>query len=273
MDFPAATIGGPFNVNARAWVYSAMSFQVKILRYDSVSSTNTEAARHAQQGAAEGLSIIAGEQTAGRGRLQRQWASPAGAGLYFSMILRPLLDLSFWSLIPLLAALAVHEALVESCSLKTDIKWPNDILAHGRKLCGILTETIETPTGRAVIVGIGINLRSDVFPGDLRAVAIALDEATGTTIVEETVLQSLVKSLTNRYEMFQTAGGPEGINRDWVNHSTYANGKRVLVTSLEETFSGITRGLESDGALRVETDAGEIRIVRAADVTSVRPGG
>jgi BirA family transcriptional regulator, biotin operon repressor / biotin---[acetyl-CoA-carboxylase] ligase len=248
-----------------------MSFQVKILRYDSVSSTNTEAARHAQQGAPEGLSIVAREQTAGRGRLQRQWASPAGAGLYFSMILRPRLDLPLWSLIPLLAALAVHEALIESGALKTDIKWPNDILVAERKLCGILAETIETNAGRALIVGIGINLRSDAFPEDLRDVAISLDEATGTTVVEENVLQSVVKALRNRYEMFQIAGGPEGIIRDWVSHSTYANGKRVLVTSIEETFNGITRGLESDGALRVETDAGEIRIVRAADVTSVRP--
>lgn len=248
------------------------SFQPKIIRFDSLPSTNTEAARHAQQGAPEGVIIVAREQTAGRGRLQRQWISPAGAGLYFTIILRPRLDLALWSLLPLLAALAVHDALVESGALKTDIKWPNDILFDERKLCGILAETIETTTGRAVIVGIGINLRSDAFPEALHDVATSIEDATGTAIDEETVLQSLVNALANRYEMFQTDDGAAGIVRDWSNRSSYANGKSVLVTSIGESFAGITHGLESDGALRVETEAGEIRIIRAGDV-SVRTIG
>ncbi|MDQ2856912.1 MAG: biotin--[acetyl-CoA-carboxylase] ligase [Acidobacteriota bacterium] len=245
-------------------------FQPKILYFDSLPSTNTEAARHAQQGAPEGVIIISREQTAGRGRLQRQWASPAGAGLYFSIILRPRQELALWSLLPLLGALAVHDALRESCALETDIKWPNDILFGERKLCGILAETIETTTGRAVIIGIGINLRSDAFPEDLRDVATSIADATGAAGAQETVLQSLVQALANRYEMFQTDDGAARIVRDWSHHSSYANGKNVLVTSIGETFRGITRGLESDGALRVETEAGEIRTVRAGDVTSVR---
>jgi BirA family biotin operon repressor/biotin-[acetyl-CoA-carboxylase] ligase len=250
-----------------------MPFLANILHYDSLSSTNTEAARLAQRGAAEGLAVVAGEQTAGRGRLQRQWISPASDGLYFSIVLRPRLDLSLWSLLPLMAALAVRDALFESFAIETDIKWPNDILFAGRKLCGILAETIETATGRAAIVGIGINLRTDAFPEELRDVAISIDEAAGHAVERETILQSLVQALAERYEMFQAVGGPEGIIRDWSNSSTYANGKRVSVTSGDETFVGVTRGLESDGALRVETDAGAVRVVHAGDVTSVRPGG
>ena len=251
-----------------------MTLLANILHYDSLPSTNTEAARHAQQGAPEGLSIVAGEQTAGRGRLQRQWISPAGAGLYFSIVLRPRLDLSFWSLIPLMAALAVHDALVESCALDTDIKWPNDILFAERKLCGILAETIETATGRAVIVGIGINLRADAFPEELRDVAISIEDATGQAVERETILQSLVHALTDRYEMFQAVGGPAGIIREWSNSLDLCERQASFGDAcVNETFAGMTRGLESDGALRVETDAGEIRIVRAGDVTSVRPGG
>ncbi|MCU1268400.1 MAG: biotin/acetyl-CoA-carboxylase ligase [Acidobacteria bacterium] len=249
-----------------------MPFNPKILRFASLPSTNTEAARLAQQGALEGVAVVAKEQTAGRGRLERQWASPAGSGLYFSIILRPRVDLSVWSLIPLLAALAVHDALVESCALKTEIKWPNDILFDDRKLCGILAETIETARGRAVILGIGINLNSAAFPEELREVAISIKDAIGKEIDQEAVLQSLVQALANRYELFQEVDGAAGIIQEWSKLSDYANGKQVSVRSAAETFDGITRGLESDGALRVETEAGEIRIVRAADVTSVRPG-
>ena len=246
------------------------SFQPRILRFASLSSTNTEAARLAEQGAEEGLCIVAGEQTAGRGRLQRQWISPAGAGLYFSIVLRPPTGASPWSLIPLLAALAVHDALKESCALEADIKWPNDIMFAERKLCGILAETIETATGRAVIVGIGINLTAEAFPAELRDVATSIVAVTGKPPDAESLLQSLIRALGCRYEMFQATAGPRQMIREWSNRSSYASGKTVYVTNGGDTFAGVTRGLESDGALRVETDAGEIRIVRAGDVTSVR---
>jgi BirA family biotin operon repressor/biotin-[acetyl-CoA-carboxylase] ligase len=247
------------------------TFQPKILRFDSLPSTNTESAKRAMQGTDEGLCIVAREQTAGRGRLQRQWVSPAGAGLYFSIVLRPRIDASLWSLIPLMAALAVHDALRQACEVETDIKWPNDILFAERKLCGILAETIETNTGRAAIVGIGINLTAEAFPFALREAATSLEAATGKTPEAEAVLQSLVCALACRYEILQSSSGAEETIREWTSRSSYANGKTVRVSNGSETFAGLTRGLESDGALRVETDAGEIRIVRAGDVISVRP--
>ena len=248
------------------------TFAPTILRYDSLPSTNSEVAHQAQRGSPEGLCIVAGEQTAGRGRLQRHWISPAGAGLYLSVLLRPRVDITLWSLIPLFAALAVHDALLESCALRTDIKWPNDILFDGRKLCGILAETIETNAGRAVVVGIGINLTMEAFPVDLKEVAISIDAATGKSPDAESLLQSLIRLLARRYEMFQGADGAAGVIREWSNCSSFATGKKVSVANGGEAFTGVTRGLESDGGLRVETDAGQIRIVRAGDVTMVRPG-
>jgi len=245
-------------------------FVTRILRYDSLPSTNTEAARLAQQQAPEGLTVVAGEQTAGRGRLERRWVSPAGAGLYVSIILRPQSAHALWSVIPLMAALAVHDALAEACMLKVDIKWPNDILVGERKLCGILAETLETSAGRAVILGIGINLKTEAFPAELRKVATSIEDATGTAPDSESVLQPLLLALARRYAVLQTVGGAAEIIRDWTKHSTYAQDKRVSVTSGDEEFSGITRGLESDGALRVETDAGQIKVVHAGDVASIR---
>jgi BirA family biotin operon repressor/biotin-[acetyl-CoA-carboxylase] ligase len=246
------------------------SFSPQILRYDSLTSTNTEAARLAQQGAAEGVTIVAGEQTAGRGRLERQWISPAGAGLYASIVLRPVLNSELWSLIPLMAALAVCDTLNETCELKVDIKWPNDILVNDRKLSGILAETVETNSGRAVILGIGINLTSQAFPSELREVATSIETARGEGVSVEVLLQSLLNSVAHRYAQLQDDEARSRILLDWMLRSSYGEGKSVLVTSSGEQFTGVTRGLESDGALRVETETGEVKVVRAADVASLR---
>ena len=247
-------------------------FTPQILRFDSLPSTNLEAARRASEGAREGLCVIAGEQTAGRGRLQRQWVSPKDAGLYFSVVLRPQFEQSAWTLLTLMAAVAVHDALKEACHLETDIKWPNDILANDKKLCGILAETVETPLGRAVVVGIGINLTKQSFPKELELVATSVETATGRSHEFEVLLGALIAALGTYYEMLRQPAGPETIIREWCARSSYGEGKLVRVVENNGSFVGTTCGLERDGALRVATYSGEIRVVRAGEVTSVRPG-
>jgi BirA family biotin operon repressor/biotin-[acetyl-CoA-carboxylase] ligase len=242
-----------------------------ILRFDSLPSTNTEAARQAAQGAPEGLCVVAREQTEGRGRAGRSWLSPMDAGLYFSIVLRPVkLAARSWPLLTLMAALAVYDALLETCKLDADIKWPNDILVEERKLCGILAETIETEAGRAVVLGIGINLDDRAFPPELKDVATSIAALTGNNPDAEALLQSLIRALSRRYETLQASEGEEKTISDWSQHSSYAQARHVRVALAEETFDGFTRGLEPDGALRVETDQGEIRVVRAGDITSLR---
>lgn len=242
-----------------------------ILRFDSLPSTNTEAARAAAAGAPEGLCVVAREQTRGRGRRERVWVSQRDAGLYLSVVLRPArLAPPAWPLITLAASLAVRDALVEACALEADIKWPNDIVAHGRKLCGILAETIETPTGRAVILGVGVNLYDHAFPPELKETATSVASLTGNAPDAETLLQSLLTAVSRRYAALLAAGGAQDTVGEWSRHSSYAQGRRVRVALADETFDGLTRGLEPDGALRVETDQGEIRIVRAGDITSLR---
>ena len=245
-------------------------FQPTILRYDALPSTNTEAASQAARGAPEGLCIVAREQTRGRGRQQRAWASPPGAGLYFSIVLRPRLRPEAWPLLTLMAALAVRDALAQACALEIDIKWPNDILAGGRKLCGILAETVETTFGRACILGIGINLSERAYPAELRAHATSVEAATGERTDLERVLAALVRHLASRYAQLHAPQGQTKIIPDWSANSSYAAGKRVRVQSATEVFTGTTRGLEPDGALRVETATGEIKIVRAGDVHALR---
>lgn len=241
-------------------------FSPTILRFDSLGSTNTEAARQARLGAPEGLCVVAREQTAGRGRQERVWISPPGAGLYCSTILRPRLDLSAWPLLTLAAAVAVHDALLDTCNLETDIKWPNDILARERKLCGILAETVESERGRACVIGIGINLSDKAFPVELRETATSVEAMTRRAGDAETLLEALLRALAGRYSTLQEAGGPGLTIKAWTERSSYAEGRHVRVSLAGRAFDGTTRGLEPDGALRVETD-GEIRIIRAGDVS------
>jgi BirA family biotin operon repressor/biotin-[acetyl-CoA-carboxylase] ligase len=250
-----------------------MPFQPTLLRLDSIDSTNLEAIRRAKTGAPEGFCILAREQSAGRGRLNRTWHSRKDAGIYFSIILRPQFETNYWPLLALMAALAVVDALLKSCAVRADIKWPNDVCLNERKVCGILAETTETPAGPAAIIGIGINLSDESLPVDLRKFATSIEQITGQLPDTDTLLIELLKALAERYEAMQTSGGREHTIREWCAHSTYAFDRQVRVSFDSESFVGITRGLDGDGALRVETADGTLRLVRAGDVTALRAYG
>ncbi|MBA3767944.1 MAG: biotin--[acetyl-CoA-carboxylase] ligase [Acidobacteria bacterium] len=240
-----------------------------ILRFDSLASTNTEAARQAGRGAPEGLCIVAREQTAGRGRQERVWISPADAGLYCSILLRPRIEQSAWPILTLMTAVAVHDALMDAYALCTDIKWPNDIYANERKLCGILAETVETGGARACIIGIGVNLSDRAFPEELRDAATSAEALIGEMVDAETLLKALLRAVAVRYETLEGTNGKALTLRAWSERSSYAEGKCVRVALAGEILEGTTRGLEPDGALRVETNKG-IRIIRAGDVIILR---
>ena len=193
------------------------------------------------------------------------------AGLYFSIVLRPKMEQRLWPLLTLMASLAVYDALAEACALETDIKWPNDVYAGGRKLCGILAETVESDAGRAVIIGIGINLNDNAFPEELKTVATSVEAETGRAASREPLIESLVRSLLKKYEALQEPDGATLMLGEWTERSSYADGKQVRVEMSDEIIEGTTRGLEPDGALRVETVAGDIKLVRAGDVWALRP--
>ena len=247
-------------------------FRITILRFDSIDSTNLEAMRQAKAGAPEGLCIVAREQTRGRGRMDRSWHSPKDAGLYLSIVLRPQFEIARWPLINLAAALAVHDAIFRTCDLKVDIKWPNDIHMNDRKLCGILAETVETQTGQAAIVGIGINLNDQSFPAELKPQATSIQRAAAKVVDRDLLTKNLLEAFAERYEMLHTRGSEQTI-REWCANSSYAFGRLVRVSLGDEDFVGITRGLENDGALRIETADGRITVVRAGDVTALRAYG
>jgi BirA family biotin operon repressor/biotin-[acetyl-CoA-carboxylase] ligase len=241
-----------------------------ILRFDSIESTNTEAINQAKRGAQEGLCVVARQQTAGRGRHGRAWISEKEAGLYFSVILRPKIETRFLPLITLMTAVAVHDALEELYRFDCDIKWANDIHVRGKKICGILAETAETTKNLAVIVGIGINLKSTNFPPEIADLATSIEAETGEKPDAEILLEKLTAKFDAFYRLLNEESGAEKIRNAWAERSSYFFGKAVKVVLENETIFGTTRGIEENGALRVETETGEMKIVHAGDVENLR---
>ena len=244
---------------------------VTILRFDSIDSTNAEALKRARLGEDEGTCIVARQQTAGRGRHGRVWVSPEDAGLYLSLVLRPKIAPIYLPLITLAAGVAVHDALSE-IGLLPDIKWPNDVLVNERKISGILAEMCESGSGVAVVVGIGINLTSKNFPPELAATATSIEDELRRGVAISELEISLLKYLEYFYGVLRESDGPVAILTEWKRRSTYADGKSVRVSLENSSITGITDGLEANGALRVRTDTGAVMIVQAGDVQRLREG-
>lgn len=243
----------------------------------TIDSTNTEAMRRAAQGAAEGLCLVADEQTRGRGRQERAWFSPPGAGLYLSVLLRPQhLPLASWPLLTLMTAVATFDALALTTrdEVEFDIKWPNDIYANERKLGGILAETVDG--GKGVVLGIGINLKDAAFPPEVAQQAVSLQTLLPARAPDkDDLLTKLLAQIEAGYARLETTGETDAILHAWTTRSSYACGKRVRVMLDQkgddgDVIEGVTRGLEADGALRVETARNKIVTVRAGDVQRLR---
>lgn len=241
-----------------------------ILRFDTIGSTNDEAMRQAKLGADEGLCVIARHQTAGRGRHGRRWVSPPDAGLHFSVILRSKIEMRFLPLITLMTGVAVHDTLEEVFDLDCDIKWANDIHVREKKICGILAESCETKNGQAVIVGIGINLKAANYPPEFSDCITSVESEIGNAPDLEVLLKKLTENLEKYYQILQSENGAEEIRRSWSEKSSYGEGKAVRVESSNETLRGVTRGIEENGALRIETENGDIKVIQAGDVEKLR---
>jgi len=237
-----------------------------IRRFAVLDSTNEEARRLAQEGAAEGTAIIAAQQTAGRGRQGRSWQSPPNTGLYLSIILRPQVAPARAAMIPLATAVAVAETLMLDFQLVADIKYPNDILVNGRKICGILTESsIEAERLQYVILGIGVNIAQQEFPVELQGIATSIALETGRRLTPDDFLTPLLVSLNSWYPL--AICNPERVVIRWQELSTYAYNCPVRIISGDSIIEGTTRGLTPGGALRVELNSGGWREIVSGEVS------
>lgn len=243
-------------------------FGRKIQYFRSVSSTNLIARELAREGEDEGTLVVAEEQTQGRGRLGRNWISPSGTGIWMSLVLRPAIAPVDAPRLTLAAAVAVAEAVREVTGVSPGIKWPNDLLAEGRKFCGILTEMdAEIERVHFVILGIGINvnLRKADFPEPLRTQATSLREVCGHPISRQELLCRVVECLEERY--LETVSERFGeVLAAWRAHSVTL-GQPVTVTSVAGTIEGLAEDVDADGSLLVRLDSGILKRVLAGEVT------
>lgn len=238
--------------------------------HPSVDSTNRVAKALAYHGAAEGTIVVAEEQTGGKGRLERNYFSPRGKGIWFSVILRPNLLPKDAPKCTLMAAVAVAEAM-ERFKLKPAIKWPNDLMFDGRKLVGILTEmTGEIGKITYIVIGIGINvnIRRDEFPAELQPIATSLLEMNGGKPIPRVKFFRAVLEEFDKIYREVTASGFDNVLNRWRKFNVTL-GKVVRVIAAGEggeNFSGKAVDINADGALVVETADG-LRTVYAGDVS------
>ena len=241
-------------------------FGKKIFHFFKTDSTNRVAMELGYAGEPEGTVVIAEQQTAGRGRAGRSWHSERGTGLYFTLLLRPKLAPVQAPLLTMIAGLSAHAAIRAQTGLAVDLKWPNDVVIGGKKLGGILTEMYAEPSQiRFVIVGVGINVNQEEFPAELSSIATSLRAETGKTHSRSELLLRLLREFETDYNRF-LADGPASVTQAFQNASSYAQGKRVRVTSGKETFTGTTAGLSPEGLLLVKRDDGKTACVIAGDV-------
>jgi BirA family biotin operon repressor/biotin-[acetyl-CoA-carboxylase] ligase len=234
----------------------------------SVDSTNAFAARMLAHGRTvpDGALILAETQTAGRGRIGRSWHSEPENGLYFSLVLRPAVGPSLAPLFTLGCAVAMHHAVERNTKLDVDIKWPNDLLVGGKKIAGILAEIhAETDRIHSLIVGVGLNVNHPVLPDEIADRATSLRLASGRQQSRLDILVDFLEQFEGIVERFKTSG-PAAVVSEWTRHSSFGNGRRVEISDGYRTVRGVTRGLNSVGALRIETSPGNVEDVYSGDL-------
>ena len=240
--------------------------------FPEVASTNTRAMELASHGAPEGTVVIAEMQTGGKGRLGRSWISPKG-NLYLSVVLRPDLPMHKAPLITLMGAVVVAAAIRDSCGLTAGIKWPNDILIAGKKVCGLLTEmSAEQDRIRHVVLGIGVDVNMPLgeLPAEIRAVTTTLAAEAGERIDRTAFACALLERLDRAYRAFLE--DPSAILREWESLNVTIN-SRVRISGAGESFEGRAAGIDPEGRLIVKQDDGAVRTVAAGDVTILKGSG
>ena len=240
---------------------------------DQAPSTNAAVAARARDGAGEGLVLVTEHQTAGRGRLDRVWLTPPRSGLTFSVLLRPSVPTRSWPWLPLLTGHAVAKVL-RARGFEAGVKWPNDVLIGERKVAGILVERLETPTGAAAVVGIGLNvgLTAEELPvGTATSLALEADAAGGAVPDRTELLLELVAGLREAYDAWQAGGDLAALRlAESYTDACVTVGRQVRVDLPSgEVLTGTATGIDPSGRLLVTGPAGETA-VGAGDVVHVR---
>ncbi len=253
---------------ALARLLAGVPFVTQALYLQATTSTNDVLKGMAREGAPEGTLVLADEQTAGRGRLNRKWLAPAGTSLLFSLLFRPSSawpnDAAFRSplVYTMICSLAVRDAARRVLGIPVGIKWPNDLTHDGRKLGGILTEISTDAEGaRHVVVGIGLNVNWDPSDAEFDYPATSLSNAVGHPVARGEFVRAVVERIADRYADLRAGVSPL---REW-EAALDTIGREVVVELPGERLIGVAVGVDADGALLVRMGDGVRRVV-AGDV-------
>ena len=249
-----------------AEIYSHMSNQENwnIITLEEVDSTNIQLRKLADRGAPEFTVVIAEQQTAGKGRLGRPWFSPAGSGLWMSVLLRPQLSPQLAQLLTLTTAVSLEEAF-RQLGMDVRIKWPNDILTPGRKkLCGVRSEMhVDMDRVEWLILGIGVNINPTAFPRELQDIAISLYQLKGEPIPRAKVAAAILGRLLANYRLLQQEGFTS-LRTNWLNHAL-GIGETVAIDQNGVKEEGIALGLDEEGYLLLK-QGDQVKRVLAGDM-------
>jgi BirA family biotin operon repressor/biotin-[acetyl-CoA-carboxylase] ligase len=235
--------------------------------FEETNSTNDLADRLARDGVEEGVVVFAESQTRGRGRMGRQWTSPRGQGLWFSVLLRPRLAPQAATQLTIAAATALCRAIQQQTGLAPDIKWPNDIMFDGRKAAGILTEmSAELDKIKHLVIGVGVNvnLQAADFPPELRRIATSLRVEAGREIARPALATAMLRELDYDYLRI-TEGRFEEVAGEWSDRCRTL-GHPVAIIQGSRRVAGRAEGLDSDGALLLRDAKGHLERIIGGDV-------
>ncbi len=236
----------------------------------TVDSTNTYARKLIRNGSGEGSVVIADRQTKGKGRFGRKWYSPARTGAWMSIVLKPVGDIDSINLLDYICVLSIAEAVYELVSTKVEIKWPNDILADKKKICGVLSEVVKLDADKKfIIAGIGLNINQnhDDFPKELSEVASSIRIIYGKELEREKVIVKILQFLEKNYKL-AAEGNVDYIFDKWLKWCTTI-GKRIRVVTSEKYFEGTAVGINPDGKLKLKNELNEVKEVTPVDIIQI----
>lgn len=240
-----------------------------VVYYDEIDSTNTRAKELGDKGefANHGTLFVADRQVAGKGRRGRAWESPSGSSISMTILLHPDMLPNKASELTLIMALAVEEGVEKVTGLKPGIKWPNDIILSGKKICGILTEmSAEIDYINYVVIGVGINVNMEAFPEEIEKVATSLKIETGDEVKRADLVAAIMESFEKFYEIFMETQDLSGV-MDHYNGLLLNRNQKVRVLEPGHEYEAIALGINSLGELIVRLEDGEEREVYAGEVS------
>lgn len=240
----------------------------EILYFPVVDSTNTKAKQLAEEGYPSGTLVIAEQQDAGRGRRGRSWESKRGTGIFMTLMLKPDINPNNASMLTLVAALAVSAAITKKTGRPAGIKWPNDIVMNGKKVCGILTEmSAQFDYVNHIVIGIGINIHNEAFPEEIAHMATSLYIETKEHFNRASLVEEILEQFENYYEVYLKTEDLSGLVKEYNSHLVNMH-QIVKVLDPKEPFEGKAMGITARGELIVDT--WESRKLVSAGEVSVR---